>query len=135
MENYKISEGLTISLEKEVVASDTAEAMGSGVFNFLLSTPAIITLLINTSVKMLDHLLPAGLVTVGKNIELLHLKPTPVGEKITLVITVKKVQGTSVIMDYILKDSTGVSCKGTYERQIVNSEVLLETAYSKTKKI
>jgi predicted thioesterase len=102
--------------------------------DFLISTPAILTMTIEATRDLLDPLLPDGYITVGKNIDLSHERPTLVGETVTLVITVIDVKGESVFLDITGHDSTGVICKGTYERSIVDKDHLIDIAYRRAKK-
>jgi len=132
---HKIVSGLSTIYEKETSKLDAMAptSMGSGIMEVLVSTPAVLQMIIDAASRLLDPLLPSGYTTVGKHIELSHESPTMVGEKITLVITVTKVWGESVLLEITGHDSTGVICKATYERSIVEQEHLLEIAFKRSK--
>ncbi|NDL67128.1 thioesterase family protein [Anaerotalea alkaliphila] len=134
MAEHKIKEGMGITVEKVVSTSDTAATYGSGALDFLMSTPAVVTMIIDASAKLLDPLVPEGYITVGKKLELVHNKPTPVFEKVVLAINVKAVKEDDVLLEFSASDSEGVACQGTYERAVVNTDRLLETAYRNKKK-
>jgi predicted thioesterase len=135
MTEHKIKPGLSTIYTKEAGHSDALPSNHSaGIMDFLVSTPAILTMIIEASRDLLDPLLPDGCITVGRNIDLTHEKPTLIGETVTLVITVKEVKGENVFLDITGHDSTGVVCKGVYERSIVNKDQLIETAYRRARK-
>ncbi len=131
MVEHKIVHGLSTIYKKEAGHADAMPSSGheGGIVDFLVSTPAVLSMIIEASSDLLDPLLPNGYITVGKNIELTHERPTLVGETITLVITVMKVKGESVFLDVTGHDATGIVCRGTYERCIVNKDHLIDIAY------
>lgn len=129
--NHNINEGLSTVYTKEVDTSDAGSEHGSGALDFLLSTPAILTMIIDASVGLLDHLLPEDFITVTKNIEMSHEKPTMIGEKISLVLTVDKINEDRILLSFIGHDSEGIICRGTHKRVIVNRNRLIESAYKR----
>ena len=80
---------------------------------------------------MLDPLLPDAYITVGKTIELSHERPTMIGEMVTLILTVTKIEGAAIFINVDGHDSTGQICKGTYERHIIDKNYLLDAAYER----
>lgn len=135
MTEHKIKPGLSTIYTREAGHADALPSNHSaGIMDFLVSTPAILTMIIEATRDLLDPLLPDGFITVGKNIDLTHERPTLVGETVTLVITVKEVKGENVFLDITGHDSTGVVCRGTYERTIVDKDQLIETAYRRARK-
>ena len=135
MIQHKIVSGLSTIFKKEAGHSDTMPSNNTaGIMDFLISTPAILTMIIEATRDLLDPLLPEGFITVGKNIELSHERPTLIGETVTLVITVKEVRGESVFLDVTGHDDTRIICKGTYERSIVDKDHLIDIAYRRSKK-
>jgi len=134
MINHTIITGLSTIYKKEGGTSDALPSnTSSGILDYLVSTPAILAMVIEASRELLDPLLSDGYITVGKNIELSHERPTLLGETITLIITVTKVKGESVFLDIQGHDSTGIICRGTYERCIVEKDHLIDIAYSRAK--
>jgi fluoroacetyl-CoA thioesterase len=134
MIDHKIVPGLSTIYKREGSHSDTLSTSGSsGIMEFLVSTPAILSMAIKASSEMLDPLLPDGYISVGKNIDLTHERPTLIGETITLIITVSKVKGENIYLEITGHDSTGVICKGVYERSIVDKNHLIDVAYKRSK--
>lgn len=131
MVNHKIREGLSSNYEKQTNSSD-AYISNCSTINYLLSTPALLSMIIDASCKMLDPLLPQEYITVGKNLELSHEHPTLIGETINLKITVEKVAFNTIYLKIEGTDSHGIFCLGKYERVIVNRDVLIEIAYHRS---
>lgn len=131
MNNHKITKGMSIIYNKEISASDTAMGFGSGVLDYLLSTPAIVSMVIEGSIRLLDPLVPAEFITVGGKIEIMHEKPTLLGESVHIVITVEEVDSDKIVLDVVVHDHVGVVARGKHERFIVNSEKVMAAAYAR----
>jgi len=132
MANHKIYEGLSTSYEKVTTAADSYIS-NSTTIDSLLSSPALLSTIIEVSCKMLDKLLPDDFITVGRNLELSHFNPTLIGEKISIKITVIKVDKQRVHLEFVGTDSFGEFCKGKYEKVIVNNNSLIESAVKRAK--
>jgi fluoroacetyl-CoA thioesterase len=131
MIEHGIKEGMSIFFDKEVDSSDTAAAYGSKALDFLLSSPALVGMLINASAELLDPLVPQECVTVGNSVELYHEKPTLLGENVRLVVTVKTVAGDKISLEFIAYDKVGVIARGKHERFVVLGEDVLDSAYER----
>jgi len=131
MADIKIKPGMTTTVRKEVSAMDAYSTI-TGPLEFLLSTPAIMTMVIEASTKMLDSELSDDLITVGKHIDLFHLKPTLVGEGISITLTVKSLEKDVVLMEVVVNDRVGTVARGIYERAIVSRNKLMDTAYARS---
>lgn len=125
--NHKIYEGLTTTYEKVTTASDSYISNSTSI-DSLLSSPALLSTIIEVSCNMLDKLLPHDYITVGKNLELFHSYPTLIGEKISIAIKVKKVDKQRVHLEFVGNDSLGEFCRGKYEKVIVSRIALIENA-------
>ena len=132
MMEHKVTVGLSTIYKKEgsIIGSQTYSATNDSL-NYLLSTPEVLDIIIEASSNMLDNLLPAGYTTVGKYIELSHEQPTLTltGESISTIITVTKISGNKIFLDFSCHDEIGLICKGIYERAIVDKEKLMESTY------
>lgn len=132
MIEHRIAPGLTHVYTKEASSNDGNPAMAAGgIMEYLVSTPAIFKMIIDASSQLLDPMLPAEFITVGKNIELLHEKPSMVNGMITIKLLVTKVEGDHIYLEFTGHDSFGEICKGKYERVIVNQQQLMEFAYKR----
>lgn len=131
MIEHGIKEGMSIFYDKEVVSSDTAAAYGSKALDFLLSTPALVAMLINASAELLDPLVPDECITVGSSVELFHEKPTLLGENVRLVVTVRQVNGDRISLDFDAHDKVGIIARGKHERFVVMGNDVLDAAYER----
>ncbi len=134
MIEHKIVAGISTIYKTEARHQDTLPcSSGTGIMDCLISTPALMTMVITASSELLDPLLPEGYITVGKNMELSHERPTLVGEMITLAITVTKIKGDTIHLEVTGHDSTGLICRGSFDRSIVNRDHLIDIAYRRSK--
>jgi len=127
----KITKGMSIIHERTISSADTGAVYGTGALEFLLSTPALVGMVIEASTKLLDPLVPAGSVTVGSRVETLHMAPTLLGESLHIILTVLSVDESKIHLEFAIHDHVGLIAKGTHERHIVESEHLLNLAYSR----
>lgn len=134
MIDHRITVGLSAIYKKESSGGGTFNNSGANdTLNYLLSTPEVLDIIIEASCSMLDNLLPVGYITVGKYIELSHEQPTLTlaGSTISTVLTVTKITGNKVFIDFSCHDEIGLICKGIYERAIVGREKLMEATYKR----
>lgn len=130
MENHKITVGLSKIYTKEGCLSDALPASGTdGILDYLISTPALMVMIIEAASSLLDPLLQEEHITVGKHIELSHDKPTMVDGTISIVLTVTRVDGNRIFLDISGHDAIGQICRGKYERVIVKQSELMDSAY------
>lgn len=132
MIEHKITVGLSTIHKREGSIRGTYAYSGTNdSLDYLLSTPEVLDIIIESSVKMLDPLLPNGYITVGKYIELSHEHPTLTltSGAISTILTVTKISGNKIYLDFTCHDDIGLICKGIYERAIVDKEKLMESTY------
>jgi len=131
MIEHRIKEGMSIFYDKEVTSGDTAAAYGSKALDFLMSTPALVGMLIDASAQLLDPLVPSDCVTVGSSVEIYHEKPTLLGENVRLVVSVAKVGGDRIWLEFEAHDKVGVIARGKHERFVVQGDDVLSAAYER----
>lgn len=129
MIDHKITKGISIIYNREVNSGDTATAYGAGILDYLLSPPAIINMIIEGSMKLLDHLVPQGFITVSGRFDISHEKPTLLGEHVHVILVVEEVLADKIKLDVTVHDHIGVIARGKHERVIVESEKLIASAY------
>lgn len=112
-----------LSHTSSVVVSDTntAIAVGSGDLP-VLATPAMTALMENAAMLAVAGELPEGCTTVGGNIKVSHLKPTPVGAEVTATATLEKIDGRKLFFNVIALQGEAVIGEGTHLRFIVDRE-------------
>ncbi len=98
-----IDVGLTAGLVHTVGVEDTARYVGSGDLD-VLATPRLLALAEAATVAALDEALPAGQTSVGTRVELEHLRPTPVGETVTVAAALQHVDGRLLRFEVVVTD-------------------------------
>jgi predicted thioesterase len=126
-----LTPGLCASVSLSVEENDTAVALGSGDVA-VLATPRVIALAEQASVEaVVDHL-ASGTTTVGYEVQLAHLAPTPVGGKVTAEATLENVEGRRLTFRVSVNDERGLIAAGRITRVVVVRDRFLERARSET---
>ena len=116
-------EGLTPGLRGEVkllvTEEDTAQHLGSGNVA-VLATPRMITLMEMAGVAAVDHLLPPGQATVGGEVHVRHLAPTPLGMEIVVRSELIEVEGRRLTFRVEAFDEREKVGEGTHIRFIID---------------
>lgn len=117
----ELKEGLINSSEITVTPADTANRFGSGLIE-VYATPAMITLMENTSQECVQEYLPFGCITLGTEVNIKHLKATTVGVKVRCEAILKQVVGKKLIFEVNAWDEEGLIGTGVHCRHIVDKE-------------
>lgn len=88
----------------------------------VLSTPRLIALLERTARESLYPFLEANERTVGAEIEIRHLAPTPLGAKVTCTARVIATEGTAVTFHIEARDEHEVIARGIHKRGVIRVE-------------
>ena len=115
----EIKIGLTGELSEVVTDELTASALGSGLVP-ALATPAMIALMENASVSLIQEYLEVGETSVGIEVNVKHLAATPVGMLVRAraeVLSVDKRRVTFRVEAWDRKEKIG---EGTHVRAIVD---------------
>jgi len=105
-----------------VVEARHAIDFAEGGMPAVLSTPNLVGLLERTARMTLDPLLDANERTVGVEIELRHLAPTPVGQKVTCTARVIAVDGREVSFHVEARDAHEVIARGSHRLAVIRGE-------------
>lgn len=120
-----LAPGLTASVTLVVDDADTALALKSGDVP-VLGTPRVIALAEQASVEAIRGELPNGRTTVGYQVQLTHLTPTPVGGTVVADATLEQVEGRRLTFRVAVNDSRGLVAAGRITRVIVERARFLE---------
>ena len=88
----------------------------------VLSSPALIAFLERAARESLLPFLEPGESSVGTEIELRHLAPTPPGDRVICTARVIQVAGATVSFQVEARDSHEVIARGFHRRQVISVE-------------
>ena len=115
----RIKIGQKHTSELTVTDSVTAMVMGSGGMP-VLATPAMMALMENAAMLAIAEALPEGCTSVGGHIESSHLRPSKIGDKITAIAEVTKVDGEKVEFKVAAYSGETLLGEGTHLRFVVD---------------
>jgi predicted thioesterase len=95
--------------------------MGSGDLP-VFATPAMMALMENAAMMAVANDLPEGCTTVGGHIESSHLRPSKIGEKVSAVAEVTKVDGKKIEFKVAAYSGETLLGEGTHLRFVVDKE-------------
>ena len=117
--NLKI--GTQGNQEQIVKFEDTAANYGSGLVE-VFATPAMIALMENTCYKSVMESLPEGYGTVGTKVDIVHIKATAVGKKVSCKSELIEIDRKRLVFSVKAFDEDGEIGSGIHERFIINVE-------------
>jgi fluoroacetyl-CoA thioesterase len=117
--------GLAATVVLEVTEVDTALAMRSGQVP-VLATPRLIALCEEAAMRAVAGEMPEGTTNVGMRVQLDHLAPTAVGNKVTAEATLEKVEGRRLTFTVSATDERGLIAAGKVTRVVVDIERFLD---------
>jgi len=118
--------------EQEFVVEETHSAMhiGSGSHR-VLATPWMITFMERTARQLLAELLPEGYSSVGVRVDVRHLAPTPVGNRVKVRAEIIEMEGYKVTFSVQASDESEKIGAGLHERVIIDEERFLNRVLKK----
>lgn len=102
-----------------VTEADTAAVIGSGDMP-VLATPAMAALMEKAAMLAVKESLPDGATTVGMRLEIDHIKPSPVGARITATAVLTAVEGRKLTFNVGVRDEQGLIGEGVHVRYVVD---------------
>lgn len=109
---------------------DTARVVGSGTVD-VLGTPVVVALMERAAVDALAGALPADKTSVGTQIQVQHIAPTPPGLRVTAEATLVHVDGRRLRFDITVSDEVEIIAQATHTRVIVDLDRFLQRALAK----
>lgn len=125
--------GIFASVQKKVAPEDTALNIGCGSLKDLLATPTLTALMIEASIKTVEHLLPDRYITVGKVVQVTHINPTIQGMTVTVSAKLAEIDHNRLVFEIEAYDELGLISSGTHERIIVNYDTFMAKVNSRCK--
>ena len=117
--------GSSASVDLTVGEDDTAIAMRSGDVP-VLATPRVIALSEEACILVVEGQLEDGSTTVGQRVQVDHLQPTPVGNRVTAEATLETVQGRRLTFTVSVNDDRGLVAAGRITRVVVDTGRFLD---------
>ena len=97
----------------------------------MYSTPAMVSLIEGTCVKLMSRYVDPGEQSVGFHVDVHHLAPTPIGKQVTAKVTLREVSGRRYLFDVEVTSEDGVKIgEGIHERALIDISRFAERAQS-----
>ncbi len=122
---FNLETGINYTAVQNVEKKDTAAHYGSGLVE-VFATPAMIALMENAALKAVLPYLGGEHNTVGFEVNVRHLKPTPVGVEVRCIATLTEVDGKRLTFKVEAFDEEGLIGEGTHVRYIINSKKFMD---------
>lgn len=122
--------GESYELIKIVEKEHLASSMKSGCMA-VLATPMLVAYLEETALEMLEKDLPEGITSVGTEVVVEHLSPTPLGAEVRAVATLVESDGRFFKFNVEAYDKAGLIAKGTHTRASIKIDKFQVKADSK----
>jgi predicted thioesterase len=127
-----LSVGDTIEASQEVTADRTASHIGSGAVR-VYATPAMALFVERTCHGMIARHLPEGKTSVGVELRVRHLAPTPLGSPVYLKVEVVGIEDETVDFVARLRDDQEPIGEVEHRRRVVDLERFLKRVGAKSK--
>jgi predicted thioesterase len=132
MDRTPIKAGMSLETEQLVTAELSAPHLGSGALR-VYATPAMAMFVEQSCCKLIHPLLADEQTTVGIEINVRHLAPTPVGMRVYARVDVVSVEGNLVAFRADLRDELERIGEVEHRRAIVSTERFMKRVGSKSK--
>ena len=113
--------GQTFTSQLLVEERPLAINVGSGDLP-VLATPVMVMLMENAAMKSVADTIAGDETTVGAQVSVSHLRPTPLADTVNATATLVEIDGRKLTFRVIAEDSKGLVGEGTHVRYIVNRE-------------
>lgn len=99
----------------------------------VLSTPNLVGLLERTARQAIAAFLESDERSVGIEIELRHLAPTPLGARVTINVRVIRTEGRQVTFQVEARDETELIARGVHTRAVIRAGSFARRVQAKSK--
>jgi fluoroacetyl-CoA thioesterase len=125
-----VEPGVRKEVEHHVTEEQTAVQIGSGASR-VLATPWMIALMERASHQLLAERLPPGFSSVGVEVHVRHLAPTPVGSRMRIAVEVTDIQGLKVTFQVQAWDAYELVGEGEHQRFVIEESRFQKRVTSK----
>jgi predicted thioesterase len=122
--------GLCAVVSLLVESADTALALRTGDVR-VLATPRLVALAEEATVRAVEGQLAAGTTTVGYRVQVDHLAPVPVGDRVKAEAVLESVEGRRLTFRVSLTDDRGLVGAGRITRVVVERDRFMDRAQGK----
>lgn len=122
---FNLVEGTKGTQEMVVTEEQSAAKVGSGLID-VFATPALVALMENTAQLSISGSLPEGYATVGMEIDVKHIKATPIGMKVRCNSVLKKVDGKKLLFEVEAYDEVGKIGEAIHWRYIIEKDKFMK---------
>lgn len=126
----ELAVGIKGESKSSVSESNTAVAYGSGGVK-VFATPAMIGLMENAALSLVQKCLPEDQSTVGTNVNVSHIAATPVGMEVRAIAELIEIDGKRLVFKVEAYDEKDKIGEGTHERFIINLEKFIDKTNKK----
>jgi predicted thioesterase len=131
IQGRQIKAGMALEASQIVSPEQSAPNMGSGALS-VYATPAMGAFVEQICCQMVDPLLPEGKTTVGVEITIRHLAPTPVGKNVHARVEVVSTEGSLITFQAQLRDDFELIGTVDHRRAIVDVDRFLKRVEAKS---
>ena len=117
--------GLTGKSEMVVREEDLVGRLGDAAVD-VLSTPRLIQLLEAAAIDAIQEFIPPDHLSLGTQVKIKHLSPTPLGKKVTAHALLKEVEKNRLFFLVEAHDEKEKIAEGEHERILVSKERFLQ---------
>lgn len=116
---------ISCTSETQVQKENTAEFVGSGTLP-VFATPSMAALMENAAMKAAEKLLSEGETTVGSELNIKHLSPSPIGANIKATATLLQQEGRKLTFSVLVTEDNKTIGEGIHIRYIVNIQKFMQ---------
>ncbi len=131
MGESQIRAGMALEVSQDVTTERSAPHVGSGALS-VYATPAMAAFIEQACCQLVDALLPDGKTTVGVEIKIQHLAPTPVGKTVHARVEVVSTDGSLIDFQARVHDDVELIGSAEHRRAIVDVDRFLKRVEGKT---
>lgn len=117
--------GISITIEEIVTEDKSASNIGSGAMD-VYSTPSMIAFMEKASFMCVQQYLDEDESTVGGLVNIKHLKPTALGEKVTCKSVITEVKGKKIAFEVEVYEGSSMIGGGVHTRFIINKSAFMK---------